>query len=67
MWLVALFGLGFTLLDVFWEVVHQIAESQPKIVAAAAVVGAFHVAVVVVAVAGLRVVGQPTRSSSGSS
>jgi hypothetical protein len=65
LWLVALFGLGFTLLDVFWEAVHQIAESQPKIVTAAVVVAVLHVAVVVVAVAGLRVVGQPTRSSSG--
>jgi hypothetical protein len=64
LWLVALFGLGFTLLDVFWEAVHQIAESQPKIVAAAVVVAVLHVAVVAVAVAGLRMVGQPTRSSS---
>jgi hypothetical protein len=61
--LVALFGLAFTLLDVFWEAVHQVAESHPRIVAAAVVVAVLHVAVVVTAVVGSRAVGQSTRPS----
>lgn len=43
-------GLAFTLLDVFWEAVHQVAASHPRIVAAAVVVAVLHVAVVVIAV-----------------
>jgi hypothetical protein len=62
-WFVAFFGVVFTLLDVFWEAVHQIAESHPKIAAAAVVVAVLHLAVVVTAVVGLRAVGLSTRPS----
>jgi hypothetical protein len=63
LWLVALFGLVFAGLDLFWELIRQIDKSNEKVAAAAAVVAVLHLAVTATAVVGLKGMGPPACSS----